>query len=207
MIDAARALWYAAGGVTLTSALVFGTVVHERVTAARAHAGALAQRVADDDRIVARSARVRAERAELLRELGARPRAGDSGAMVRFLSDAAANARAHRVTVEQIDPAPPRDPEPSALVATPLDVTLQGRYTDVLHTLSALSRGAVPARVELETLARKDSAPDDAMLEAALRVTLLTMPPNPRRAFAPAATTALRALPRPALPFRSEEPR
>ena len=204
MNDAARALWYAAGGIALVSTVLFATVVEGRVAAARREAQGVAERVGDDRRLIARSAHLRVLAAQLRRELGVAARVTERDALVRFLRDAAADVRARHVSIESVAPAPAHDPDASGLLAMPLDVTLQGRYVDLLSVLHTLSLGDVPARVEVLTLARDNAAPNDTTLEAALRVTLVTAPaggirPSPSTASAAPALVSL-----PATALRSE---
>jgi hypothetical protein len=76
--------------------------------------------------------------------------------------------------------------EPEPLEALPLDVTVEGRYTDVLAMIRALSRTRVLAAVDVASLARKHADGADATLTAALHVQLERRP----RPEAPPADTA-----------------
>jgi Tfp pilus assembly protein PilO len=63
-------------------------------------------------------------------------------------------------------------PEPEPLEALPLDITVEGSYTDVLAMIRALSRTRVLAAVDVASLARKHADGEDATLTAALHVQL-----------------------------------
>lgn len=62
--------------------------------------------------------------------------------------------------------------EPEPLEALPLDITVEGRYADVLAMIRALSRARVLAAVDVASLARKHADGADATLTASLHVQL-----------------------------------
>ncbi len=100
-----------------------------------------------------------------------RSRGGGNTVVGRFVADAARIARAHRATVTAIASAAGATSLPSAGATSPsLDVTLGGRFADVLAAIRALSDGDVPANVRIETIAT--AAAQTATVTAALRVVL-----------------------------------
>ena len=149
------------------------------------------ERLGVAERTLARGAALDAERARLERALESDQRHDDRSALTaRFLRDAAALATARRTTITAIaasgsqtaSATPPRSlsSSSSASASAPdetfdtiaLDVTVEGRYTDVLATIRALSSGRALAAVELESIARKDTAAAEALLTASLHVVL-----------------------------------
>ncbi|HYW54844.1 MAG TPA: hypothetical protein VE826_12810 [Dongiaceae bacterium] len=93
-----------------------------------------------------------------------RPASATSGAPAGTSANAAPVAAAGASTASAVSDEP--------FDGIPLELTLEGRYADVLATVRALSAGRVPASIELASLARKSSATPDATLTAALRVVL-----------------------------------
>lgn len=128
--------------------------------------------------MLASRARTEAEGRRVRDQLRAVALDGDRSTVVaHFLRDAARIAVVHRATITAItnvSPAgAPAAPQARAtLDAVPLDVTVEGRYADVLATMRALSRSTVPAAVELASLARKHVDGPDPTLSAALHVAL-----------------------------------
>jgi hypothetical protein len=104
---------------------------------------------------------------------------GDESALVaRFVRNAAAIAARDEVRIVAIaaDPAPrvdqPATPgaAPSPFAVTSLDLTLEGRYANVLRTARELSQGRVLARVALEEIARTQRDGPGPKVTARLRV-------------------------------------
>jgi hypothetical protein len=95
---------------------------------------------------------------------GAGSSLGTAGANATIAAARTASADAPRAIASVIGSAP--------VESTPLEVTLEGRYADVLATVRALSRGRVPASVEITSVARKNAAPAGAAVSVALRVVL-----------------------------------
>ncbi|MEA2664008.1 MAG: hypothetical protein QOI11_952, partial [Candidatus Eremiobacteraeota bacterium] len=81
-------------------------------------------------------------------------------------------------------PSPNRPARPPAdtFEAIPLDLTVEGRYADVLATVAALSSARVPAMVDVASLARKQAGSPDATLSAQLHVTIQRLVPAAARA-------------------------
>jgi Tfp pilus assembly protein PilO len=140
----------------------------------------IAERVRAGERTLASRPRVEADRSRLRRELRAVELDADRSALVaRFLRDAARIAAVHHAVIPTITatgtssgvtaaPNAPREP----LEAIPLEITVEGRYADVLATMRALSRLRVLAAVDIASLARKHADGGDATLTAALHVAL-----------------------------------
>jgi hypothetical protein len=107
--------------------------------------------------------------------LAARDATARSAAFVR---DAARIAALHRTHVAAIVPAARivRLTVPSNAAAAPpetaYEITLEGRYADLLATLRALAQLRPPANVDLTGLTRKNPNAPDATVIAALRVSL-----------------------------------
>jgi Tfp pilus assembly protein PilO len=105
--------------------------------------------------------------------------------VARFLRDAARVAAAHHVTIPTITATGPQNAlaavpsEPAdSLEAIPLEITVEGRYADVLATMRALSASRVLAAVDVASLARKHADGADATLTAALHVVLERIAPG-----------------------------
>ncbi|HYW53374.1 MAG TPA: hypothetical protein VE826_05360 [Dongiaceae bacterium] len=145
----------------------------------------IAERVRAGERTLASRPRFEAERRQLRGELRAVDLdAARSALVARFLRDAARIAAAHHAAIPTItatgtgNPATLAPNAPSELLETiPLEVTVEGRYADVLATMRALSRSRVLAAVEVASLARKHADGPDVTLTAALHVALQRFAP------------------------------
>ncbi len=154
-----------------------------------ANARTLAQLAADERTLRAGAALARERRA-----LGERLRRvdldGDRTAVVaRFIRAAARIAAQHHTAVSTIaaqpsaaqpsaaQPSPAASPAPLLAAADPfepipLDLTVDGRYADVLATIAALSGARVLVAVEVVGLARKQAGSADPALRAQLHVVI-----------------------------------
>ena len=110
--------------------------------------------------------------------------AARSTLVARFLRDAARIAAAHHATIATITPAARKARSPlrransaDPLEAIPLEITVEGRYADVLATMRALSGSRVLAAVDVASLARKHADGADATLTATLHVALERIAP------------------------------
>lgn len=131
---------------------------------------------------------------------------GDRTAVAaRFVRDAAGIAARHHTTIASIaavGPASasaqgpgtsvvPAAPSPSGATgvpgvagapadtfeALPLDLTVEGRYADVLATIGALSADRVPTVVDVASLARKQVGSPDPTVSAQVHVTIERLAP------------------------------
>lgn len=145
----------------------------------------IVERLRGGERVLASRGRFDTERARLRGRLHAvELDAGRSALVARFLRDAARTAASHHATIPMIAAAGPQlaatavTPLSAAteheepLEEIPLDVTVEGRYADVLATMRALSTSRVLATVDVASLARKHADGADASLTAALHVVL-----------------------------------
>lgn len=143
----------------------------------------IAERVRAGERTLASRRTLEAERGRLRARLHAVDLAADRSRLVaRFLHETARIAAAHHTAIPAIAAtgttagtasaatAPNAPAEP--LEAIPLELTVEGRYADVLATMRALSRAHVLAGVDIASLARKHADGTDATLTAALHVAL-----------------------------------
>jgi hypothetical protein len=146
----------------------------------------IAERVRAAERTLAARPRFEADRRRLHGELHAvELDAGRSALVARFLRDAARIAAAHHAaipTITAINTAGPPGAAPNGpnelLDAIPLELTVEGRYADVLATMRELSRSRVLAAVDIASLARKHADGADATLTAALHVALERLVPD-----------------------------
>jgi Tfp pilus assembly protein PilO len=160
----------------------------------------IAERVRAGERTLASRPRVEARRTRLRAGLRTVELGADRSTLVaRFLRDAARIAAAHHATIPAITATGPQiaataphiaatgqqnpaSPESTAsaepLEAIPLELTVEGRYADVLATMRALSRSRVLAAVDVASLARKHADGADATLSAALHVALERLAPS-----------------------------
>ena len=140
----------------------------------------IAEQLRDGERTLASRAALERERARLRNGLrSADARADRSALVARFVRDAASTASAHRTAITAIAASGTQQPVAGAFDPIGLDVTVEGRYADVLATVRALSEGRVLATVDVTSLARKNAAAEDGVLTAALRVVLERIAPEP----------------------------
>jgi Tfp pilus assembly protein PilO len=155
------------------------------------------ERLRAGERTLAARPLLEAERARLRNRLRAVELGADRSALVaRFVRDAARIAAAHRTTIPAITAAgmqSPAIPTADLFEAIPLDVTIEGRYADVLATIRALATSRVLAGVDVTSLARKHADTADATLTAALHVVLERLAPAPTTV--PAGPADVRARP------------
>ena len=143
----------------------------------------IAERMRAGERTLASRPRFEADRRRLRGELRAvELDVARSALIARFLRSAAGIAAAHHAAIPTVTAGsiaglatsgtnaavPPGEP----LEAIPLEITVEGRYADVLATMRALSRSRVLAAVDVVSLARKHADGADATLTAALHVAL-----------------------------------
>lgn len=144
-----------------------------RLEAQHAENARIERQIRADDAITATAdaleAQTRTLRARLARHT---LQPDDTVAVAAFLRQAARVADRRRTTIAAIGAAESRRAAaaPAAFDGVPLDLTVEGRYADVLATLAELSSGRVLAAVEVSSIARKNPAAPDATLTAAVRV-------------------------------------
>ncbi len=140
------------------------------------------------ERTVASRPLLEAERSRLRARLRAVDlEAGRSTLVARFVRDAALIAAQHRTVISAITASPGTasiDAASEPLQAIPLEITVDGRYADVLATIRALSVARVLTAVDVASLARKNAAAADPAVTAVLHVALQRLAP-----VAPAAPT------------------
>jgi hypothetical protein len=151
----------------------------------------IVERIGAAERTLASARALEGERARLRAGLHAVELGADRSALVaRFVRDAARIAAARHTTIATIAAAGTTSrpaagianaavssvaalPNPADSFETiPLEVVVEGRYTDVLATVRALSRAPVLAGVEIASLTRKNADAADTALTAALHVVL-----------------------------------
>lgn len=172
---AASALWCSAAFLFVGGTFGVVTFGERRIAEQATIDEQLAGQVAADDAAVLARASLLAERgrlrAELLR-LGTDREA--TPVVARFVRDAARITHEHHTTIASIA-APPAAPAPIAraqpLESTPLAVTVEGRYADVLDVIRALSTLSVPAEIEIVSVVRT-TRPGAVTVVAALHVVL-----------------------------------
>ena len=144
-----------------------------RLAAQRTENAHIARQIHADDAILATAGtlatQTRALRARLARHA---LDVDDTTAVAAFLREAARVAARRRTTIAAIGAAGRGRAGAGAagFDGVPLDLTVEGRYADVLATLGELSSGRVLAAVDLSSLARKNAASNDATLSAAVHV-------------------------------------
>lgn len=199
---AAGVIWFAAFVVVLGGYVLAFRIVAVRIDERLDQITRSAERVRADERVVAERPRLEVEQAQLRARLSRVALDDDATRLVsRFVHDAARVAERHRTKVTAIAAAAAAaiaasnsgsigvssSPSASALPADrfqaiPLEVTLEGRYIDLLAALRELSATRVLASVELVSLVRKNIDAPDATLTAALHVALERLaqtPPSP----------------------------
>ena len=178
-----------------------------RIIARQDENARIAERVRAGERALAARGRVEALRTRLRENLRAvELEAARSALIARFLGDAARIAAAHHASIPTISAAGPQNvatatpseplrasdvPEPLEMI--PFEITVEGRYADVLATMRALSRSRVLTAVDVASLARKHADGPDPTLSAAPHVALhrrAPAPPIPPAVSAPSAVSA-----------------
>lgn len=197
----AKLLRFAAVVVVLAAYAVVFRAGEARIAERLDENARIVERLRAGERTLASRTRVEARRAQLRDRLRAvELDAGRSALTARFVRDAARIAAAHHVTIPAIAATGPQNALAAApndandpFESIPLDVTVEGRYADVLATLRALSTARVLAAVDVASLARKHADGPDATLTAALHVVLERLAPAaaPAPARAPGAPTGI----------------
>ena len=198
----ARALWFTAVLIVLAG-WAFGFRADESRIADRVDdERRLRAQLAAAERTLSTRPALERERATLRARLRRVDLEGDrTTAVARFVRDAAAVAARHRTTIAAIAavgsartaappvtsaamPSPRTAPASTALQAPAdafeaiaLDLTVEGRYADLLAAFAALSSGRVPTAVEVVSLARKQAGSPTATLSAQLHVVIERLAP------------------------------
>jgi hypothetical protein len=158
-----------------------------RIAEQRAAETAIAAHVDADELRVRAQPALASERARLRRRLRRFNLEEDEASLVaRFVRDAVAIAARDRLRIIAIAAEQtPRVETPASSTAmagafapTPLELTVEGRYDDVLRGLRDLSRAHVLARVELAALTRTHPDGPGATVTAALHVTVERLAPG-----------------------------
>ena len=172
---AATALWWSAALLFIAGTFAVVTFGERRITEQMIIDEQLAGQVAANDAAVRSRGSLFAERERLHAELQRLGTDREAAPVVaRFVRDAARVTQEHHTTIASIaappSPAGPRAPmEP--LEGTPLAVTVEGRYADVLDVIRRLSALSVPAEIEIVSVVRT-TRPGALAVVAALHVML-----------------------------------
>lgn len=190
-------VWFAALVVALGGYVFAFRLIETRIDERVARIAHSSEQLRADDRVLAEQPRLVVERAHLRARL-ARVEIGDDATrlVARFLHDAARIAARHRTSITAIagssaGAAAARTPLSDSFVRSstppatvvdpfqviPFDVTIEGRYGDLLATVVELSATPVLARIDLVSLGRKNVDAPDATLSAALHVALERVAP------------------------------
>ncbi len=183
----AKAIWFCAVLVVLGGFFFVFRVDEDRIDERlAANAGAAAQLAADERRLRTVPS-LETERRRLRQRLRQVDLEGDTGSLVaRFLHDAAAISARHHTVIASIAAAAPlalATPTAPPAVTTAafdglaLDLTVEGRYADVLATIRDLSAARVLAAIDVTSLARKTSTSTDPTLSATLHVVVERLVP------------------------------
>jgi Tfp pilus assembly protein PilO len=177
-----RAIWFGAVLVLLTGyACVFR--VDERRIEDRIgeNATIVSQLAADEDRI-RRRGQLEAERARLRDQLrGVDLQTDRTHVVAAFLRGAARIAAQHHTTVVAVaadggtTSAAPAHPPFDRI---PLELTIEGRYADLLGAIRDLSASRVLASIEVASLTRKQADLSRTTLTSAVRVVIEHLPPG-----------------------------
>jgi hypothetical protein len=185
-VTAAKLVRFAAVVVVLAAYAFVYRSGETRIAARLDENARIAERVSAGERTLASRPHLEAERRRRRGELRAVDLGGARSALVaRFLHEAAGISAAHHAAIPTITatgtmnavtlaPNAPAD----LLEAIPLEITVEGRYADVLATMRALSRSRVLAAVEIASIARKHADGADATLTATLHVALERLAPT-----------------------------
>jgi Tfp pilus assembly protein PilO len=160
-MNQARAVWFATVLVVLAGYVGIVRAGEARIAEQRAAVAEIAAHLDADELRLRAQATVEDARTRLRRRVRRFALDGDEAVLVaRFVHDAARIATRDRLRVVTIAADPTLAPDgqapttQTAFAVTPLDVTLEGGYADLLHGVRDLSRGPVLARVTLDGLTR-----------------------------------------------------
>ncbi|MDB5072724.1 MAG: hypothetical protein JWM87_3835 [Candidatus Eremiobacteraeota bacterium] len=160
----------------------------------------IVEQLRDGERRLASRTALIAGRTRLREQLRSASVAADRSTLVaRFLRDAARIASDHHAAITAITASTGTGMQPAVAAAErtpsfrtddpfeeiPLEMTVEGRYADVLATIRALPSGRVLASVDVTSLARKSATSPDGTLTASLRVVLQRIAPATETAGAP----------------------
>ena len=184
----AKPLWFAAVLVVLAGYVFVFRAAEARIDDRRADNARIAAQLAAAERTLQARGALERERHVLHERLRRVDLDGDRTAVeARFVRAAARIAAQHRTTIASISaqggasrslaPVPAQAPVVSQTSADPfepiaLDLTVEGRYADVLATIAALSGARALAAVDVVALARKQAGSADPTLSAQLRVAI-----------------------------------
>ncbi|HTD36020.1 MAG TPA: hypothetical protein VK669_00795 [Candidatus Limnocylindrales bacterium] len=198
----AKAVRFAAVLVVLAGYILVFRAGEARIAARFAENAELAARLESGRRLVANGAAYEHERSRLQSVLRNANGAERYGILFpAFLRRASSVAAAHHTIVTTVTAGgapPPRNEttpaDATAFETTAFELSVEGRYADVLATVRALSASPrVLASVEIVALARKDAGAADSSLTASLRVTLHRLAaPEPGRSSHPSDDRARR---------------
>jgi hypothetical protein len=161
-MNVGRFVWFATVLVVLAGYVTVIRAGEQRIAEQRALAAEIGARFEAEEVRLRNAATAAGTRARLGRRVHRFVFEGDEAALVaRFVHDAARIATLDRLRIVTIaaDPALGLDAQapattPNAFAATPLDVTLEGSYGDVLRGVRDLSTGHVLARVAVDGMMR-----------------------------------------------------
>ncbi len=178
----AKAVAFAAVLVLLAGYAFVFRADEDRIRARIADDRRIQLQLADARRTMRSRARLERERAELRARLRRVDLDGDrTAAAADFVRDAANIAARHHTTIASIAAVGAASStfatSADAFDAIPLDITVEGRYANVLATIAALSAGRVPAVVDVASLARKQAGSADATLTAQVHVAIQRLAP------------------------------
>ena len=173
----AQAMWFAAVLVLPVAFLTLFRVDDLRIDAAQRRNADLVASAARDQALLAQAPALERERAALdsalhVVALDAKP----TRMVALFVRDAAKVAAAHHTIVTSIAASAPPAPTPP-FDSVALDLSIEGRYADLLATLRDLTRMRVLATVDVTALGRKDAAAN-ARLVASVHVVLSRLAPT-----------------------------
>lgn len=176
-----RLIWFGAALVLLAGYACVFRVDEGRIEDRIGENATILSRLAADEERIRRRPQLEIERARLRDQLRAVDLRTDRTRVVAdFLRGAARIAAQHRTTVVAVAAdAGATSPEPAhpPFDRIPLELTIEGRYDDLLATIRDLSASPVLARIEVASLTRKQADRSRTTLTSAVRVVIEHLTP------------------------------
>ena len=195
----ANAVWFASAAVVFAAYALVLRPGEARVAERMDEIARTTAQLRAGERLLASQPQLEAERRRLAAMLGRIDATDTTQLVARFVRDAARVAARHRALIVAIAASgtPPASAQPHKAasagtteateatgatagpecVAT-LDLTIEGRYADVLAALRELSSAHVLAAVDVASIARKSADASDPTVSAALHVVLERIDPD-----------------------------
>ena len=171
----ARLLRFGAVLVVLAGYVLIFRLDEDRIALRGAENATTLERIAAIDRTIASRPVLEHERRRLHAAMPTMlVRADRTELVARFVHDAARISTLDRTAIASIAAAatPPGPTPTGSAESTPLDLSVHGRFADVLKTVRDLAGSRVPVSIDLTSLNRSNGDGDDATVVAGVHIVL-----------------------------------